>query len=107
MLEGLLQAAVWFDGYLESNNHIDANQSEELVNMVVNSIVDDLLTFLRKMELSVFSGNSFKRELIECYVSIRKKASLKKHRAKPYINMQMQKMPTEYLKSLRSISLNE
>ena len=87
---------------VEQINDLDASRSEQLMNEMVKSIVDDLLVMLRKMGLNSFGADANKRELIECYISIRKKAASRKHSTKPYIRMEMQKMPRAYLESLRS-----
>lgn len=89
---------------LEQFNDIDPHQSEQFVNEMVKSIIDDLLAILPKMGISSVGTDSFKRELVECYISIRKKAASRKHSAKPYIKIEMQKMPKEYQESLRSIA---
>lgn len=88
----------------EQINHINASQSEQLMNEIVMSVVDDLLTMLKKMGLSNLGIDSYKRELIECYISIRKKAASRKHSTNPYIKVEMQKMSKAYLESLRSIA---
>ena len=48
-------------------------------------------------------SNLSRPTIIESYISIRKKAASPKHSAKPYIDFKMEKMPEEYLDSLRKI----
>lgn len=86
---------------IESSQSLNDTVSEEIVDELLNTTADDLLNFLDHMGLNNVKSSLWNPNLIECYYLIWKKAALEKHSTKPYINMKMQKMSTEYLNSIR------